>query len=147
MTSNSNSLPCDASQLVPHKPPMRLINRLIKKADDINSEFSVVEAIVPDSGPFLDNDRVLPEYCMEIMAQAVAAIDGYPPCNKKSPATGFLAGIDSFSWSGYPEPGMRLQIKVRQILSFGSACVFSGSIIADSGPIAHGQLKIWKVED
>lgn len=146
-TSKTYNLPCDASLLVPHKPPMLLVGRLLKKAGDDNNDFSIVEATVPDSGPFIENDCVLPEYCIEIMAQAVAAIDGYRPNEDSSPATGFLVGIDSFTWSGYPKPGTHLQVKMQQILSLGSACVFSGSIIADSSTIAQGRLKIWKVDN
>jgi len=142
-----DSLPCDASLLVPHEPPMLLVRRLIEKADeDDENGISVIEATVPHSGPFIFNNSVLPEYCIEVMAQAIASVDGYPLQEGRSPSTGFLAGVDSFSWSGSPEPGEDLRILLKKTFSFGSVYVFSGSIIGPSGQLAEGQLKIWKME-
>ena len=93
-----DTLPCDASPLVPHGPPMLLVSRLIEKADEDDEHgVSVVEATVPRSGPFILNNSVLPEYCIEVMAQAIATVDGYPLQENSPPSTGFLTGIDSFS--------------------------------------------------
>lgn len=141
-------LPCDAALLVPHKPPMLLVSRLIEKADeDDENGISLVEASVPVSGPFVFGNKVLPEYCIEVMAQAIASVDGYPPEEKNSPPTGFLAGVDSFSWSGVPKPGENVRIHLKKTFSFGAAYVFSGSITGSAGQLAEGQLKIWKVEE
>ena len=142
------SLPCDASLLVPHKAPMLLVSSLIEKADeDDENGVSLVAASVPVSGPFIFNNCVLPEYCIEVMAQAIASVDGYPPDESTSPATGFLAGIDSFSWTDLPKPGEAIRIHLKKTFSFGSAYVFSGSITGSAGELAQGQLKIWKPEN
>ncbi len=144
---SSSSLPCDASLLVPHQPPMLLISRLIEKADEDDEQgISVVEALVPDSGPFVSGGTVLPEYCIEVMAQAIAAVDGYPVEAETSPSTGFLAGVDSFSWDRIPQPGETLRILLQKTFSFGPAYVFSGSLTGPAGKIAEGRLKIWKME-
>ena len=74
-----NTLPCDAGPLIPHQPPMLLVSRLIEKADDsIEGSVSIIEAVVPHTGPFIDNGHLLPEYYVEVMAQAIASSDGYP---------------------------------------------------------------------
>ena len=141
------ALPCDAGALVPHAPPMALLNRLHKKADeDIDGDTSHLEAIVPDSGPFVHNAVLLPEYFVEVMAQAVAAVDGFPPQKGKAPAKGFLAGIDSFTWNGTAAPGDRLEITLEKTFSFGAAYIFTGTITGPEGELARGQLKIWKAE-
>ena len=145
--SRPTTLPCDAVTLIPHEPPMALLNRLRKKADeDIDSDVSRLDAIVPDAGPFVDNGVLLPEYFVELMAQAVAAVDGFPPKQEEAPAKGFLAGIDSFTWSGTAEPGALLEIILQKTFSFGSAYIFTGTVTGPEGELARGQLKIWKVE-
>ena len=143
-----NTLPCDARPLVPHQPPMRLVSRLLKKADDsLEGSESIIEAVVPHSGPFLKNGRLLPEYYIEVLAQAVAASDGFPREEGKKPATGLLAGIDEFSWTSRAKPGDLIRITVHKTFEFGAAFILSGFISNDSGQIAKGKLKIWKIEE
>ena len=126
---------------------MLLVSRLIEKADeDDENGISLVEATVPGSGPFIFNNEVLPEYCIEVMAQAIASVDGYPPQEDNSPLTGFLAGVDSFSWYSLPKPGEDIRVHLKKTFSFGSAYVFTGSISGPVGQLAEGQLKIWKME-
>lgn len=148
MNSEMNTLPCDAGQLIPHEPPMLLVSTLIEKADDaIEDSVSIIEAEIPVSGPFLFNGDLLPEYYIEVMAQAVAASDGFPIVEGKKPATGLLTGIEDFSWSGNASPGERIRIQVRKTFEFGSAFILDGVIHSETGKIAQGKLKIWKLED
>ncbi len=143
-----NTLPCDAGPLIPHQPPMLLVSRLIEKADDsIEGSESIIEAIVPRTGPFIDNGHLLPEYYVEVMAQAIAASDGFPREEGKKPATGLLTGIDTFSWTASAKPGDLIRITVCKTFEFGAAFIISGSISDKSGQLAQGQLKIWKVEE
>lgn len=146
MNSN-NTLPCDATGLIPHEPPMLLVSRLIEKADEgIDGGVSIIEAEVPQSGPFVDNGFLLQEYYIEVMAQAIAASDGFPQQEGEKPATGLLTGINGFCWTGSAEPGERIRITIRKTFEFGSAFIFDGIIDGKSGKIAEGQLKIWKLE-
>lgn len=143
-----NSLPCDAGRLIPHEPPMLLVQTLVeKKEDGVEGSVSVVEAEIPRSGPFVCDGRLLPEYYIEVMAQAIAASDGYPQVEGKHPATGLLTGIDGFSWTGKAQPGDLIRITLCKTFEFGSAFIFSGSIQCGDEQIAEGQLKIWRVEE
>ena len=147
-TDNSSALPCDARELIPHQPPMLLVSRLIEKADDaIEDSISIIEAEAPMNGPFVNNGHLLQEYYIEVMAQAIAASDGYPEVKGKKPATGLLTGIDGFSWTGSVRPGERIRISIRKTFEFGSAFIIDGIIQGESGTIAQGQLKIWKLEE
>jgi predicted hotdog family 3-hydroxylacyl-ACP dehydratase len=142
-----NTLPCDAGPLVPHQPPMLLVSRLIEKADDsVEGSESIIEAVVPHTGPFLKDGNLLPEYYIEVLAQAVAASDGFPPIEGKKPATGLLAGIDEFSWTSGTKPGDLIRITIHKTFEFGAAFILSGFISNESGQVAKGQLKIWKIE-
>lgn len=145
-TNIPHSLPCDAAQLIPHEPPMLLVKRLIEKDDDAEGgSTSIVEAEVPLSGPFICKGQLMPEYYIEVIAQAIAASDGYPQLEEKKPTTGLLTGIDGFSWPADAKPGEIIHITLRKTFEFGSAFIFTGSITSGSKQIAEGQLKIWKL--
>jgi len=148
MTLSNYPLPCRADKLVPHKKPMLLVDRLIQVEDeDDPKSFSVVAATSPREGIFLENNRVLPEYLVELMAQSVAAVDGYENTRpEKRPTKGFLASIDNFSCSGKIKPGVELRVELIKGLSFGSIFLFTGSIYTNDTNrlLAQGQLKIWK---
>jgi predicted hotdog family 3-hydroxylacyl-ACP dehydratase len=144
-----STLPCPAAHLVPHDKPMLLVDMVIQIADDGDPEsFSIVEATTPDTGIFLNNNLVLHEYLIELMAQSIAAVDGFKstqnPAKPAKPAKGFLAGIDDFMCHSAPAPGTRLQIKLKKNFSFGSFFIFAGSITAENEILATGLIKIWK---
>lgn len=142
-----NKLPCDAAGLIPHETPMLLVSKLTEKADDnIEESISTIEAIIPKDGPFICNHVLLPEYYVEVMAQAIAASDGFPVVEGKKPVTGLLTGIEDFSWQATAKPGESITIRVRKTFEFGSAFIFEGIIQGPSGEVAKGQLKIWKLE-
>lgn len=143
-----HTLPCEAAPLIPHEPPMLLVHRLLHKADDsVADSESVIEAVVPESGPFVKDGVLLPEYYIEVLAQASAASDGFPPERDKKPATGLLTGIDAFTWTAHAKPGSLIRIAIRKTFEFGSAFILAGVITGESGTIAEGQLKIWKMEE
>lgn len=144
----NNTLPCDAGKLIPHAPPMLLVSKLLEKADDaIGNSMSVTEAVTPIDGPFVKNGELLQEYYIEVMAQAIAASDGYPVVEGKKPATGLLTGINGFTWLGSAALGEPITIHIRKTFEFGSAYIFAGYIEGKSGKIAEGELKIWKMEE
>ena len=148
MSNQNNQLPCGAGLLIPHAPPLLLVTRLIEKADDsIEDSISIIEATTPTSGPFVERGNLLQEYYIEVMAQAIAASDGYPVVEGKKPATGLLTGIDGFTWLGSAHSGESITIHIRKTFEFGNAFIFEGVIQGESGKIAQGQLKIWKMEE
>ena len=108
-----NTLPCDAGPLIPHQTPMLLVNRLIKKADDsVEGSESIIEAIVPHTGPFLKDGRLLPEYYIEVLAQAVAASDGFPYEEGKKPviSTIFFHSISNITLNqGFNQSTIRIK--------------------------------------
>ena len=147
MTQHYNTLPCDAGVLIPHEPPMLLVSKLIKIEDEsVEGDVSIIEAEAPETGPFVSNGAILPEYYIEVMAQAIAAKDGFPMDEGKTPATGLLTGIEDFSWQTAAKCGEIIRIQVRKTFEFGSAFIIEGTIQGISGEIARGKLKIWKLE-
>ncbi len=143
------TLPCPAAGLIPHEDPMLLVNTVLQIADDNDPEsYSLTDAITPQNGVFLYNKKVSIEYLIELMAQSIAAVDGFKSHpdkdEQKKPSKGFLAGIDDFTLNNTPTPGTKLLVKLKKTLSFGSIFIFEGSIYELDEILATGVLKIWK---
>lgn len=85
------TLPMEAEKLVPHRLPMRLIDRLME-ADGKNG---MVEACVSADSPLVSLDGELEEVALiELMAQSYAAIKGYSDLACGKPIKqGFLVGV------------------------------------------------------
>src|SRR5271166_2276358 len=77
-------------ELIAHRPPMRLLDRIIA----VSEKNVLAETVVRADNPFFESGRGLPAYVgLEMMAQAIAAIDGM---KRRSgglrPEIGFLLG-------------------------------------------------------
>lgn len=135
-------LPCPAEILVPHQPPMLLIDRLIERKGDM----AVAEACVPQKGPCVDKERgLLPEFFIEIIAQTMAAVNGYDALlYGKKLNDGFLVGIDDFFWNTAPLPNKTLQIKVEKIFEFEMIKIIRGKVLCNNVLLAKGKIKVWE---
>jgi 3-hydroxymyristoyl/3-hydroxydecanoyl-(acyl carrier protein) dehydratase len=115
-------LPCPAEMLVPHRPPMLLIDRLIERKGDM----AVAEARVPQKGPCVD-------------------VNGYDALLEgKKPNDGFLVGIDDFSWNTAPLPNKTLQVKVEKTFEFGVVKIIRGEVLCNDVLLAKGEIKVWE---
>ena len=135
-------LPCPAEMLVPHRPPMLLIDRLVERKGDM----AVAEARVPQNGLCVDKKRgLLPEFLIEIIAQTMAAVNGYDALlGGKKLNDGFLVGIDDFSWNTAPLSNKTLQIKVEKTFEFGVVKIIRGKVLCNNVLLAKGKIKVWE---
>ena len=96
---------------------------------------------------FVDaNENLLPEYFIELVAQAMAAVNGYDcRCDGLGSGRGFLVGIESFSWHGEAAPKEKLKVEMEKIMEFGPVTVMRGKVLNSSGEIlAGGEIKAWE---
>ncbi|MFH7319909.1 ACP dehydratase [Desulfurivibrio sp. D14AmB] len=137
---NPIQLPHPVTELLPHRPPILLVATLLER----NQE-AVVEATVPATGIWLDpNSRVLPEYYIELVAQAMAAVNGYDARQAgKEPEGGMLVGVDHFSLLALPDPGRTVWIDVAKTFEFGAVKIVNGVVRDADGKLAEVKLKIW----
>ena len=138
-------LPCPAIDLVPQRPPMLLVDRLLVRNREAN--FSAVAALVPVDGIFVEQGRgVLPEYFIELVAQAMAAVNGYDGLiDGGAVGRGFLVGIDGFSWRGPATPGELLRVEMENTFEFGPVTVMAGKVLNETGEVlASGEIKAWE---
>ena len=135
------SLPLAAEALMPHRLPMRLVDRLVEY--DGNS--GTVEAEVAAGNPLLDSRGRLDEMALaEVLAQAYALVKGYGARRDGEPIRkGFLVGFREFVCAGSARLGDRLRVTVRAVADVEDFTVAEGEVWRGAERIAHGSLKLW----
>jgi len=134
-------LPLAAEELMPHRPPMRLVDRLVEYAD----KTGVVEAEVAADGLLVDGEGRLDEIALaELMAQAYAVIKGYAARLDSLPVRkGFLVGIRKMQFERPVRAGDRLRIVIRMTAEVEEFALAEGEIRHGAERVAHGALKFW----
>jgi radical SAM protein with 4Fe4S-binding SPASM domain len=134
-------LPTDASRLVPHKPPMLIIDKVLEVAErKCVSEVNITEETV-----FIGEDGKLDEASYpEIISQAIAADKGFRNLgNPHYQAEGFLLGIKNLEVLGEAWVGDRLRVSVFKAAQFGDFGIIHGEVFKGEEIIARGEVKIW----
>lgn len=137
----SESFPCLANNYVPHQPPILCVDKIL---DIQGTSKALIEATVPGEGPFFGSDGIIPEYFIELLAQAIAAAEGFR--HKKSNLLkhrGMLASIDKFAIYKQANPGNKLLIKLQKTMEFGSFIIVEGRVLQEECLLAEGCFKIW----
>jgi predicted hotdog family 3-hydroxylacyl-ACP dehydratase len=144
MISESNcSFPIDASQFLPHKPPMLMVEQIISVNDQEKS--SVIETTVRPDSLFLSEENTLyGEALIEIMAQAAAAQHGYNLAKEnKHEEKGFIVGIRKFEITGEASVNDKLSVSVKLGPEIESLSVVYGTVTCRSNQIASIELTVW----
>jgi len=138
-------LPCRAEMLVAQRPPMLLAGELLRR--DREGNFSEVGAQVPQGGIFIGRSgQARPEYFVELMAQAMAAVNGYDAlCEGGAYRRDLLVGIDRFFWLEGAREGEEMRVEVAKIFEFGPVTVMKGQVFNGAGKLlAEGEIKAWE---
>jgi radical SAM protein with 4Fe4S-binding SPASM domain len=135
-------LPVDAARVVPHKPPMLLIDRLL----EIKERVSVSEMMVRDDMIFVDNRGVLASVAYpEIISQALAAMEGFRKIGcHDAQAEGFLLGIKKLGIFGSARVGDTLRITVHKAVKYGDFGIVRGEVYKGNELLARGEVKVWQ---
>jgi len=137
------SLPVEASRLVPHKPPMLMLDRLLT----VGERASLSEVTVSEDSIFLEEKGMIDEAGYpEIMSQAVAAQEGFKNLEKTDQPEGYLLGVKNMEILGTAGPGDRLVVSVYKVAKYGDFGIVRGEIFKDKEVIARGELKVWQGE-
>jgi predicted hotdog family 3-hydroxylacyl-ACP dehydratase len=134
-------LPLSAEELIPHRLPMRLIDRLL----EIEGKNGVVEAQVAAKCPFVDANGTLEDVAMiELIAQAYAALKGYLDRLEDKPVRqGFLVGIKKITMLKSARAGDRLRIEIHTLGEVADFAIAEGRIWRGTELIARGEIKVW----
>lgn len=135
-------LPVEASLLVPHKPPMLLIDRLV----EMKERASVSEMTVKADSIFVNGTGALDEASYpEIISQAIAAQEGFRKlgCREAQPE-GFLLGVKKLEVLGTAGIGDTLRISVVKTAKYGDFGIVNGEVYRGSELIARGEVKVFQ---
>lgn len=134
-------LPMAAEELIPHRLPMRQVESLL----DFQEGEGIVEALVQEGNPLLDEAGYLSEVALvEMLAQSFAAVQGYADQLAGKPVgEGFLVGIRKISIAAKARLGDRLTIRIRPIATLEGFAVVEGVLSRGAEVLAVGNLKLW----
>jgi radical SAM protein with 4Fe4S-binding SPASM domain len=135
-------LPVDVARVIPHKPPMLLIDRLL----EVKERASVSELTVREDMIFVDENGHLDDASYpEIISQAVAAQEGFRRFGGRNPLIeGFLLGIKNLEILGNSFVGDTLRISLHKKAKFGDFGILNGEVHKDQELIARGEIKVWQ---
>jgi radical SAM protein with 4Fe4S-binding SPASM domain len=135
-------LPVDAGNLVPHKPPMLMIDRLL----EVKERASLSEMTVRKDMIFVGPDGMLDNASYaEIISQSLAAMEGFRRLGSRDPhQEGFLLGIKHLEILGSARVGDTLRITVTKIAKFGDFGIVQGEVRNGDALIARGEVKVWQ---
>ena len=138
------TLPLEAENLIPHRKPLRMVNRLT----EFNDQAGTVEAVVSSDNFLIDGNGPLDQMAVaEMMAQACAAAKGYEDRLYDEPMKlGYLVGIKRLEFFGKAFAGDKLQISVRTVGAISGFTVVEGKVICNQKIIAAGKIKLWVPE-
>ncbi|MDF1580909.1 MAG: hypothetical protein P1P74_09050 [Desulfuromonadales bacterium] len=140
MSESLLPLPQAAENLLPHRPPMMLIDRLLTYQPDRSGSAEVT----------LGSDCVLVDGTLnrvalvEMMAQTYAALKGYEDLSQGKPVLeGFLVGIRKARFAADAQVGDTLIVKVATIGAIDGFYMIRSSVRRDDTILAEGTLKLW----
>lgn len=138
-------LPMPAEKLVPHRPPLCLIRRLL----EFSGQKGIVESVIEPDNIFLDHYGFLPSLLLvELIAQASAAVKGYDDLRLgKDIKKGFLVDIREIHFLGRCFKGDTLLIRIEILRTISGFSVVYGEVERKGDIIASGTLKLWVPED
>jgi len=134
-------LPAPAADLVPHRPPVRLIEHLL----EVHAAGGRASTTVRADGLHVNADGTLdPTAHLELMGQTFAAAKGWRDRQQgRPPRMGFLAGATGVDCLATARIGDHLTIAIKQTGTFGSFAMLEGHVYHHDRRIAGGQLRLW----
>nr|WP_320116010.1 hypothetical protein [uncultured Desulfuromonas sp.] len=140
-TTTKMALPMAAQTLLPHRPPMLLVDALVAFAPGRGTVISEVHG----EDLFVREDGTLePVAFVELIAQSYAAIKGYEDTlNGVSVREGFLVGGRRVKLLSKAHVGDRLTIDIETSGHLEGFCVVDGVVRRDEEILAEGSIKLW----
>lgn len=133
-------LPAAITSDIPQAPPMRVIDTLLTIGERCAE--TLVE-IRPDM-PFVGSDGILDEVVfIEMVAQSIAALNGFKERRNGNHSEGALLGAKSFRIMGRAAVGDVLNIAVFKTARFGEFGIIRGVVSKGGTVLAEGEIKVW----
>lgn len=133
-------LPVSVDDIIPHRPPMRVVDRIIS----VGERVAVVESTIREDLIFVNEDgTVARELYMELIAQAAAAMDGFRKARRNGNIDGLLIGARDVEVLATAKIGDTLSIRVFKATRYGDFGIIEGKISRGGELLASGEIKVW----
>lgn len=134
----------DIADLVPHEPPMRLVERVV----DWQGGSLEAVARVRDTSPFVEDGRLEPMALVEYMAQAAAALAGLQDRGgEPAVRSRYLVGLRDATFDGDAIPvGTELVLRARETGRTRELVHFDCEAEALGARVAHAELSVYAGE-
>lgn len=130
----------DLAKLVPHKPPMLMIDRLITHG----AERIVAEHTIRDGRPFVDGGTLDTSALIEIVAQSIAVGDAkYARSKGNRVERGYLTGVTGLTLHRNVHVGETLTINADCLRRMDGQGLFDASVTVEDEIIAEGRFKLF----
>jgi predicted hotdog family 3-hydroxylacyl-ACP dehydratase len=135
------SLPIAAEKLIPHREPIRVIDRLT----GFDGKEGTVKAFIPLQSIFAGEDGAIENILMvELIAQSFAAVKGYADLLEGKPvAKGFLVEAKRCAFMGRAYEGDRLTVVIERVGETEEFAIGEGTIFREGELIGSGRVMVW----
>lgn len=130
----------DIETLIPHRRPMRLIDRMVEADPTTMTCAGIVRA----DDPFVRDGRLDPSGLLEWMAQTMAALVTFR--DPRPDTNGYLVGSRQVDLPDVPvHVGDELIVRVREDGTLGDYASFNGEVTLGGRLVCKGNLKVMRV--
>jgi len=139
--SDLGMLPIAAERLVPHHPPVRMVDALT----EVGERTATVTAQIRADNPHCRGGRLSEAAHLELMAQAAAALHGYRHQVRPdgAPQRGMLVGARDLMIHAPARVGDALTIKLHKLARLGTFGVVEAEVWRGTSMISKAELKTW----
>ncbi len=140
-----NKLPVAATELIPHRGRMLLIEALTDYSEETGSARAAVDA----AHLFLTQNGELNSVALtELIAQTAAAHSGYKALSADgTPMSGFLVGVKDLRFLDSVHQGDRLTIRIHRDFQMEQVTFLSGKVLRGATLLAEGVLKLYEMPE
>ncbi len=133
-----------AEPLVPHTRCMRLIDWVKSPTQrGLQAETTVTEA-----WPLNRDGRVSSIVCIELVAQAVAALSTWRRGEGARPRIGFIVGVKEAEFFHSSIPVMtKLTVQIEELYHIGGYAVFQGKVSSESASLCKAVIQVVEPEE
>jgi predicted hotdog family 3-hydroxylacyl-ACP dehydratase len=133
------------ANLLPHRPPMRLIDAIL----DEKERGLVCRVVIRDDFPFLERGEAELVVCVELIAQSVGCFTGLvDQRNGKRPRPGLLVGCRDARFAGDPlRRGDDLTVTIETRWVREPVACFLGRVDRASARIASAEVTVIAIDD
>ena len=133
-----------AEVLIPHRRHMRLIDWVKKPAQNSLQ----AETTVTQEWPLNRDGRVSSILCVELVAQAIAALSTWRRGEGVRPRVGLLVGVKEVEFSCSSIPVMtKLTVQIDELYHVGEYAVFKGKVNSDSVSFCETVIQVVEPEE